>query len=314
MREQMTILASPKGATVTKGFGLIFTKRTFVKSIIESTSLATQKKNSEPFVEFLQSRGAGRGPPRALSLGDDASTTAASSRQALPSLLSTRTISSKSLGSPKADAGRVVVEVWELQRRLTLFHTTWQAPFLPHDGEKQWRWVDKEYRTHPWAVESLEASGDSDTPALKLPWHLQQRQGGAGWEVQSTPTSDADGWAYGLDLYQSDELWFANPTWFHCRRRLWRIELQDATANGLSALECMSPRSLRRRSGARMLMAFLMMMLLLVAVLIAGWWMYSPASSSVLLLADTASAFDAAASPLAGAWCPADAPSCVLLR
>eukprot|EP00913_Durusdinium_trenchii_P023860 g22408.t1 len=31
---------------------------------------------------------------------------------------------------------RIVFEVWELQRRTTMFHDDWRAPFLPHDGQK----------------------------------------------------------------------------------------------------------------------------------------------------------------------------------
>lgn len=28
------------------------------------------------------------------------------------------------------------LQVWELQRRTTMFHDDWRAPFLPHDGQK----------------------------------------------------------------------------------------------------------------------------------------------------------------------------------
>lgn len=34
------------------------------------------------------------------------------------------------------------LKVWELQRRTTMFHDDWRAPFLPHDGQKPHGWIE----------------------------------------------------------------------------------------------------------------------------------------------------------------------------
>ncbi|CAK0910024.1 unnamed protein product, partial [Prorocentrum cordatum] len=70
---------------------------------------------------------------------------------------------------------------WEVQRRITLFHTDWRAPFLPHDGEARWRWLDAAYRRHPWVAGTLDASAAADRPPLRAPgsWACDD----AGWVV-----------------------------------------------------------------------------------------------------------------------------------
>jgi len=175
-----------------------------------------------------------------------------------------------------------VVDVWELQRRVTLFHKTWQAPFLPHDGEKQWRWVDMQYRRHPWAVGDQAACASRAFPVLELPEGWKQRADCKGFQVATARgPSDSEGWQYAVDLYASDELWYADPTWFHCRRRLWRLEVEVAadsasstgSADMVEALEASTAQT-RRRGFA----AFALMLLLLLLALAAASW-YGPLGS-----------------------------------
>lgn len=119
-----------------------------------------------------------------------------------------------------------IVEAWELQRRTTVFHSDWRAPFLPHDGEKKCRWVDADYKQHPWAASKRLESALSDTPAIEAPpgW----KSDGNRFVVATSPAPcDEDGWQYAVDFYRSAQYWGASPKALHCRRRLWRCYFQE---------------------------------------------------------------------------------------
>lgn len=106
------------------------------------------------------------------------------------------------------------VFVWELQRRSTIFSSNWAAPFLPHDGQKAWRWVDSSYLKHPWLnSEDREAVGKSDVPPLE-PREGWKAIRGRDWEVSSD-------WQYSLDFATDKRMWGNIEFPFHVRRRLW---------------------------------------------------------------------------------------------
>jgi len=122
--------------------------------------------------------------------------------------------------------------VWELQRRSNLFKKDWRAPFLPHDGEKRWRWVDATYSRHRWIPAELD---QEDGAARAFP----PLDVGVGWEVQgrwqvdmksiAAGTADKDGWQHALDFYRVDSFWTKMNTGMHCRRRLWTCDFQEAS-------------------------------------------------------------------------------------
>jgi len=319
VREQLTLEALPDGSgtSVKKGFALIFCKRTMMKGVIESSSLQSQKAAATGFEDFLKSRGKGL-PTLSRKILSDGSTaspndsdanSAKSSKRSgpptLPSLLGSRTLSTKSLGSPRSG---IVVEVWELQRRLTLFHTKWQAPFLPHDGEKSWRWVDKDYRRHEWLSGPWAQVVESDEPPLKVPKSFQAE---GDWEVVKTEGSDADGWMYGVDLYQNDDMWYSHPTWFHCRRRLWRIVVEDL--DGQSPLTrsitgpLLSPINAKGSiSLCRALLMFFALVLLLAVAFGSGWYFRDMSAQKAIGLTSAATCASSSSDLLApdGTYAP----------
>lgn len=114
------------------------------------------------------------------------------------------------------------VHIWELQRRPTLFHTSWIGFFLPHDGQKRWRWVDTSYQKHPWTRCQEQAQAAAmDTPPIAPE---------SGWEPEvdwsictgtADGTGDQDGWQYAFDFYLDDWWWNPVNSAHHVRRRLW---------------------------------------------------------------------------------------------
>jgi hypothetical protein len=136
-----------------------------------------------------------------------------------------------------------LVDIWELQRRTTLFSNSWYAPFLPHDRIKRWRWVDKDYIKHPWTVGSKEAASIRDEPPLEAP--TSWRKCGA-WvifdpvskvsgthnedSIASKGVADGEGWEYAPDFHRSNTFWSTShisSISFHCRRRLWRCHFEE---------------------------------------------------------------------------------------
>jgi len=131
---------------------------------------------------------------------------------------------SRRLREPEGN-NEVIIMVWELQRRHTVFHD-WQAPFFPTDGDKVWRWVDLDYRKHPWAVHKCETYATSDVPVIRPPhsWRGEWTQpNGCGWIVaEPGGPCDERGWQYAMGFYQDSSWWGDSPLFRHCRRRLWK--------------------------------------------------------------------------------------------
>jgi hypothetical protein len=189
LQERLALESMPNGSVlVVKEFGHGFSGSALAQTCTEAMLRRWQQRAGDQLLDFLRQRATG------------ASSTAPQPR---------------------------VVEVWELQRRLTLFHVTWTAPFLPHDGEKQWRWVDTKYRKHPWALGAQVSSAASDVPPLRPPigWASEEAEE-AEWAVTRTlEPCDEEGWQYAADFYESDRLWNSTAAFCHCRRRLWRRPL-----------------------------------------------------------------------------------------
>lgn len=119
----------------------------------------------------------------------------------------------------------MVLQIYELQRRTTRFHTDWRAPFLPHDGSKAWRWVDTSYKRHSWTITSVRAEAAlSDTPPVEPPadrWRAVDD-----WQLvtatsQAGAMQDADGWQYAINFWRPTHAWTANDRGCVVRRRLW---------------------------------------------------------------------------------------------
>lgn len=131
-----------------------------------------------------------------------------------------------------------VVQVWEVQRRKTLFHSDWHAPFMLHDGDTCWRWVNEDYERHPWITVSQEESASSSVPPLTAP---------TGWvesckswceiegDEDGATACDEEGWQYAIDFVRHSWLWGPSGTAFHCRRRLWKCSFVKAPAAALQS-------------------------------------------------------------------------------
>jgi hypothetical protein len=123
-----------------------------------------------------------------------------------------------------------VVDIWELQRRTTIFQQDWGAPFLPHDRKKRWRWLDLDYRLHPWSCSgSRKTFAACEEPPLAPPPSWRQC---TKWTVLPSSGSEqsSGGWEYAVDFYQDDNLWSSSKTaaaGCHCRRRLWRCTFEE---------------------------------------------------------------------------------------
>jgi hypothetical protein len=200
------------GITVRKEFCVQFLKGTLAKSMIESSTKAAQKQVAQVFLEVLRRRAGGAD---------------AADQEGL------RPVTRSRASSEEEDPS--VTEVWELQRRMTLFHDSWRAPFLPHDGLKRWRWVDRRYLKHPWAGgSSRQASANSSEPPLGPP-DGDGRQAAQWARAESPGPSDSEGWQYAVDFYSSDAMWGNSPAMHHCRRRLWRLEKRTASSEQTAA-------------------------------------------------------------------------------
>ncbi|CAE8692874.1 unnamed protein product, partial [Polarella glacialis] len=175
-RYELLPLSTPgDGVQVKKSFRLKFLKGAgFMGSIIQKAASAEQAKSGSVLVSALESRR----PPCAGSGAE---------REEMDESCS--------------------VKIWELQRRATIFHTEWHAPFLPHDGDKRWRWVDDTFQKHRWTRPSERGeSADAERPPLA------SQEGwvpGGQWSVQSAAdgTGDADGWQYAIDFHRGDDWW-----------------------------------------------------------------------------------------------------------
>ncbi|CAK0911003.1 unnamed protein product [Prorocentrum cordatum] len=177
-----------------------------MRSAIEAKSRETQETTSKSLIEFLCARaGDGWAKPSQVRVEQD------------------------------------VVEAWELQRRVTVFHTTWRAPFLPHDGQKHRLLGGK----------AKEPCARAERPPLGPPGGRSEPC--IGWKVVSAPEGgpcDPDGWQYGFDFYEGPSYWGPEQRFAHVRRRLWRwIANEQETRCGLP-LVSLPPRMLDRRPAA----------------------------------------------------------------
>mmetsp|Transcript_86578 Transcript_86578/g.181373 ORF Transcript_86578/g.181373 Transcript_86578/m.181373 type:complete len:703 (+) Transcript_86578:91-2199(+) len=166
------------------------------------------------------------------TIQSSAMTTQAKGGDVLLSVLKRRAVGTR------RNQGRVteVGMVWELQRRTTIFTSDWRAPFLPHDGEKRWRWVDASYTKHHWLPNSANREDISCRafPPLESStgWTMRQR-----WEVnrpEQSNNTDRAGWQYAVDFYRTDKLWVKSSTGKHCRRRLWVCEIEEEASTSPS--------------------------------------------------------------------------------
>jgi len=116
--------------------------------------------------------------------------------------------------------------VWELERRPTIFHDRWHAPYLPHDGQKRLKWVsvDGQYRPHPGLPLNFgqrEAAASSAPPIPRLKVLGQVRP--CTWEVRTDQRTDDEGWQYAVDFYSDESYWLPLLGNFsHVRRRRWQ--------------------------------------------------------------------------------------------
>jgi hypothetical protein len=151
-----------------------------------------------------------------------------------------------------AQPRRRLVEVWELQRRLSMFSNTWYAPFLLHDKQKRWRWLDTDFKPHPLTRASCirEAAATEDVPPLEVPpswrqstaWFIVEPRVNQATEVtqatQGTLATNQDaetyGWEYAIDFRRSEKFWSASnraAARHLCRRRLWRCYYEEELAH-----------------------------------------------------------------------------------
>jgi len=116
-----------------------------------------------------------------------------------------------------------IESVWEVQRRTTIFNADWRAPFLPHDRNKRWKWLDDSYNRHGWLAGSRDDVAAAETPPLVPGVGLTPC---GDWTVRSgsnemSHNTDEDGWQYAIDLYRGDSHYGTGKTGMSVRRRLW---------------------------------------------------------------------------------------------
>ena len=116
--------------------------------------------------------------------------------------------------------------VWELQRRTTIWHSDWRAPFLPHDYQKAIKWmaIQEHYLPHPFIPESIDVdeAAESEEPPIEEVQFLGRKRA-CKWDVVVDETSDSEGWQYAVDFYLEPNRWSNSLRGFsHVRRRRWQ--------------------------------------------------------------------------------------------
>lgn len=252
VEEKIEMLREGDGVLVTKSWSADFVKRTFLRSMIVSSVKNSQKDTCDKLMDVLQSYADEDGSPLDSYFGSPLSRSPKDSEAALldsdgeefmsvegddspfediddgmeaaPSLLeflggalSTFTMSRWRRNS--IHRACVEFEVWELQRRTTMFHDDWRAPFLPHDGQKQSRWVDERFQKHPSILMTMEKAAMENSPPIEAPAAMVPQDH---WQVATDATTDKDGWQYATDFYKKSARWKAKATVGLCRKRLWR--------------------------------------------------------------------------------------------
>jgi len=235
VQEQIDLESQANGMLVTKSFAADFAKQTFLKSTIASSVEAAQQEACDKLMDVLRSCA-----EFTTSVQSDTSSNGSNYMQ-LESADSAGEESCEPEGEPDAGVvleeddvhielstadhleNEVTVEVWEVQRRTTIFHKNWRAPFLPTDGERRARWVNSSHQRHPWIIQTWMDAAASEVPPLEAP--AAMRPSATGFEVVNAPPgapSDQDGWQYGAAFYKSDHRWGTSVVGASCRRRLWR--------------------------------------------------------------------------------------------
>lgn len=221
-----------EGVVASKFCGLTWVKRTMLQSTIEAANAKQQQKNGELFIDLLRRRASPTSPEPSVT----------------------------------------VVEVWELQRRFSMFHQTWQAPFLPHDGDKRCRWVDARFRRHPWGRRTTAVSAAlASRPPLCPPggWPEKSER----WSVVLTPGGPCDegGWQYSFDFLEDPAVWGAQAEFAACRRRLWRCSVPESTEAESVLPECEDQQEQPDSAAVRWHMAvWAVLVTLLIALLALG--------------------------------------------
>mmetsp|Transcript_74510 Transcript_74510/g.241052 ORF Transcript_74510/g.241052 Transcript_74510/m.241052 type:complete len:436 (-) Transcript_74510:33-1340(-) len=199
VRDELSWEEDDDTCVATKSVRLIFLKSVgWFKGAIQSNVMSEQAKAGESFLTILKTR------------ADNASTNSPSLHRACTT--------QKGM-------------VWEVQRRSTLFHSDWRAPFMPFDGAHRWRWLDASHSRHHWIsthAKRTDVAKANFPPLTPEGWQMSGR-----WEVslagRDQGTMDDDGWQYCVSLFTKGEKgWFKSNTGKMCRRRLWTCHFQEA--------------------------------------------------------------------------------------
>jgi len=282
VHERLCLGGDAKSQTISKTFALVFSKSTLAKSVIQANSQSTQKKSGEVVLAFIKAREGCSCPGGVDGAG--------SQDPQSPGMCTSKIVTGEN------GKRMLVAEVWELQRRYTLFHQSWDAPFLPHDAEKKWRWVDNQYCRHTLLTargqcvdRELVSQIDSPNEVL-LPPPGWKALGSDIWKVVPAPGScDEECWQYAVDFYTTDSAWSDAPAWMHCRRRRWRAEFEvdiegmfDDVA--VAALKEISPskRDSRCCSWKAMVGRMILLVLFLVVIAAVCRWRDAPPASCLM--------------------------------
>lgn len=231
VQERTVLDASSDGPTVTKFSRIVFLKSCgFLQGQISRGATKGVVNGATEMVSLLQAR---RSPELAHATSGARSTRASSlatsaTRKSTVSNTSNNSVDLVIRCRSVTDMTTIAVQIWELQRRTTLFHEDWRAPFLPHDGVRGWRWLDTGYHKHPWMAAGLRKLEVACKPEPPI-------EPGGGWmpigdwrvAAGDSERMDADGWQYSNRYHRRDNRWHANSRACHCRRRLWTRTYMD---------------------------------------------------------------------------------------